>query len=488
MNITCPECRATLEPDEIDRDLRECPLCSSSLADVDLSAVDDQLGSEDEAIAGNPLPAGTPEDSEGSVSATRRQVEIIERSATRLVAHLPPSTSGSGGLGFFVILSNGFMLVFTGVGGAILRQKGGGVELLPLIFVGVFWLVGIGMAIGWVRMRFTRLYLLLERDRLVVQRKLFRTTNSELLLGPEAQASLSESYAMNDIPVYAVTIQGADRQESFGVGLQSSDKEFLAREINQFLGVEKPVLIASHADTVCPGCGAVRPGNRKSSKSEPAFCNACQLKAEQSGTQSLWPALRANSSEELPAGLEVDETDPDRVVITWPLIPPSGFQRVATSMVTVIALLWSGMVLWITIQSVMQAGGVQQASTVLMGLAFLIPVLLIVGVIQALKWGRITISLSREYVRMSWGWGPVTIRKQFLPEAITACCIIGSKSGEEASRSGRTTNASPVAFPALQAGGTPYPLITFHGVAYGQKVIRLVRTYLEQVTGRTLPD
>ncbi len=488
MNITCPECRATLEPDEIDRDLRECPLCSASLVEVDLAAVEDQLGSEDEAIAGNPLPAETHHDSDETVAATGRQVQIIERTATRLVAHIPPSASGSGGLGFFVLLWNGFMLITTGVAGTILQQKGGGVEFLPLIFVAVFWLVGIGLAISWVKMRFTRLYLLLERDRLVVQRKLFRTTNHELLLGPESQASLEQSYAMNDVPVYAVTIQGADRKESFGTGLQPNDKEFLAREINQFLGVEKPVLIASSYDTVCPGCGAVRPGHRKSAQSEPAFCAACQLKAEQSGTQSLWPPLRANSSEELPAGLEVDESDPDQVVITWPLVPSSVFQRVATVMVTAFALLWSAMVLWFTIQTVRQGGGVQQGSTILMGVAFLIPALMIVGVVQALRWGRISISLTRDLVRMSWGWGPVRIRKQFLPETITACCMIGSKSGGEASGPGGTTNASPVAFPALKAGGTPYPLITIHGAAYGRQVIRLMRTYLEQVTGRSLPD
>ncbi len=54
MNVTCPECHATLEPDEIDREKRECPLCGTSLSAVDLSAIEDQLGSE-ATIAGNPL-------------------------------------------------------------------------------------------------------------------------------------------------------------------------------------------------------------------------------------------------------------------------------------------------------------------------------------------------------------------------------------------------------------------------------------------------
>ncbi len=489
MNITCPECRATLEPDEIDRVLRVCPVCSASLSEIDLSAVEDQLGHpDDETIAGNPLPADAHGHSVEPAGDTTRQVEIIERTGERLVVHIPPSVSGAGGLGFFALLWNGFMAVFSTIMFFGMWKEQRRIELFLVLFISVFWLVGIGLAIGWVRMRFMRLYLLLEKDRLVTQRKLFHTTNRELLLGPESQASLEESYAVNNVPVYAVTIRGADRQESFGTGLPPADKEFLAREINEFLGVEKLVLFASSADTVCPGCGAVCPMTQTSAPSETAFCAACQQKAEQSGTQTLWPPLRANSSEELPAGLEVDESDPDRVVISWPLIPPSGFLRAATIMVTSIALLWLGMVMWFTLQSVQQAGGGQRVLAILIGILFLIPILLIVGFVQAIKRGRITISLTRELVRMSWGWGLVTIRKQFLPEAITACCMIGSKSGDRASHSRRTTNASPVAFPALRAGGTPYPLITLHGAAYGRQVIRVVRTYLEQVTGRTLSD
>ena len=111
MNITCPACRATLEPDEIDRDRRECPLCSASLSEVDLSAIEAQLGSDDEAIAGNPLPADSHGHDDTAIDPAR-QVEIVERSSDRLVVHLPPNARGAGGLGFFAIIWNGFMAVF----------------------------------------------------------------------------------------------------------------------------------------------------------------------------------------------------------------------------------------------------------------------------------------------------------------------------------------------------------------------------------------
>ena len=310
MMITCPACRATLEPDKIDRDLRECPLCSASLSDLDLTAVEDQLGeANDEAIAGNPLTADRHHDLAVPIASagadSTRQVEIIERTADRLVVHLPPSTSGAGGLGVFAILWNGFMVVITAIMFSALRGKPS-FEVVPIVFVGGFWLIGIGLAIGWVRMRLTRLYLLLEKDRLVIQRKLLRTTNRDLPLGPVSRALLDQSYTVNDVPVYAITVRGLGRNESFGTGLTPSDKDFLTREINTFLGVEAASLQPTGDETVCSFCGTVVAMNEQRATSEKVLCESCRSKSAQSGAQSLWQPLRANGSEDLPDGLFVE--------------------------------------------------------------------------------------------------------------------------------------------------------------------------------------
>ncbi len=498
MNITCPACRATLQPNEIDRERRECPLCSASLAEVDLSAVEGQLGGEDEAIAGNPLPA----ESHGHAgeppvelpveppSDPTRQVEIIERTRDRLVVHIPPSASGSGGLGFFAIVWNGGIGVISWLVFSRPLPQPGRVDLFHVLFLALFWMVGIALVISWVRMRFMRFYLLLEKDRLVTQRKLFRTTNTELLLGPAPKAVLEQSYTVNDVPVYSVAVLGEYRKESFGTGLADPDKEFLVRIINDFLGVQSPSLMGSSRDAICSGCGSVIPEQKLTAEVGHGLCPACHQKAEQSGTQALWPPLRANSSEELPAGLQVDESDSDRVQISWPLLPPSRTLRVVSSIMTSLALAWSGGVIGIVSRSVQQAAGVERLSTILMGLGCLAPALILVGVVQALARGRIQIDLNRDLIRMRWGWGPVAIRKQFLPETITGCCLIrGLSSSTSANANGPGHPAiSPLPVAAIQAGGTPYPLITFHGIEYGKKVIRVVRTYLEQVTGRKLPD
>ncbi len=488
MNITCPACRATLEPAEIDRDRRECPLCSASLSEVDLSAVEAQLGSDDEAIAGNPLPADSHGHDDTATGDSARQVEIVERTADRLVVHLPPNASGGGGLGCFAFVWNAFMAVFSTIMYFAMFKAKGQIEVFPVVFVAVFWMVGIGLMIGWVRMRFMRLYLLLEKDRLVTQRKLFRTTNRELLLSPTSKAVLTESYSVNDVPVHAVTVHGEGRQESFGTGLTPTDKEYLARTINDFLGVETEPLFPSTSDTVCSGCGVSITPSEVGATDARVLCDACQTQSENSGSRTLWPPLRAGGSEELPEGLEVDESDPARVYIRYPLFPPSRFIGIVRTLGLVFLTVWAGGVVFFLAQSLMKGPvGFGTIKVIFVALMFLTPALFIGSLVMAFAQGKLLISIASDLVTMRWGWGPVAIQKRFPPETITDCRIMRGMSSPSSASPSRTA-ASPMPFAAIQAGGTPYPLITFHGIEYGQKVIRLVRTYLEQVTGRRLPD
>ncbi len=492
MKISCPACRATLEPDEIDRDLRECPLCSASLSDADLAAVEDQLGDADEeAIAGNPLAADRHHDSTESLAIvdadSTRQVEIIERTRDRLVVHLPPSASGSSGLGFFVILWNGFMVAFSTMMFFILR-KNQVVEMLPIVFAGAFWLIGLGLAISWVRLRFTRLYLLLEKDRLVIQRKLLRTTNRDLPLGPVSSAVLEQSYTVNDVPVYAITVRGLGRNESFGAGLTPGDKDFLTREINSFLGVETASLHPTGDETVCSFCGTVMAKKKQDGVSDKVLCQSCRNKSTLSGLQPLWQPLRANGTEDLPDGLFVDESHPDQVDISYPLFPTGKYRQLAFTIIAVLATVWGGILFFMFGLPLLQGQGEIGIGQLLIPAIVSLQFMFVLAILPAIIRGKVRIKLATDLVTMSWGWGPVSIQKRFLPETITESRIMGSDARRQNPNSSNRVTGSPVAFAAIKAAGTPYPLITFHGVEYGQKVIRLVRTYLEQVTGRKIPD
>ena len=482
MYITCPACRASLEPDEIDRTRRECPLCSASLADVDLSDVEDQLGDADDTIAGHPRSVEH-QNTEATTDAAS-QVEIIERSAERLVAHLPPTSAGSGGIGCFAVMWNGFMAVFSAI---MLSEfwNARHIELFLILFLGVFWLVGIILLIAWIRMRFTRLYLLLEKDRLVIQRKLIGTSNRELPLTSVSKATLEESYAVNNVPVYAVTVHGEGRNESFGTGLPSDDKEFLAREINAFLGVKPESLTPSKDDEVCAYCGT-NLGSRDTAITESTgkLCEVCRLKSEQSQSGQVWLPLRAGGTEDLPENLEVDESHPDQVLIRYPLLPNRTSIK-AFLFISVVASLAFGGYLAVEILRVLRQGDwVFAAIFSVIGIAKLIGIAVINLILIG---GRIQIEISTDAIRMRWGWGPFCFKKLILPETITACQIVRSLPSQINKGDTRRAAASPVGFAAIKVDDAAYPLVTFHGIEYGQKVIRLVRTYLKQVTGRELP-
>ncbi|MFO1006701.1 MAG: hypothetical protein U0929_12145 [Planctomycetaceae bacterium] len=487
MYITCPSCRASLEPDEIDRTRRECPLCSASLAKLDLSEVEDQLADESDIIAGQSSPQSR-RDSESSpdteLSSPESQIEIIERSADRLVVHLPPTTAGSGGIGCFTLMWNGFMAVFTTIMVSALWNARR-IEMFLILFLSVFWLVGIILFVAWLRMRFTRHYLLLEKDRLVIQRKFLGTSNRELALTSASKATLEESYAVNDVPVYAVAVHGEGRKESFGTGLPPTDKEFLAKEINSFLGVNPDVLIPSKADEVCAFCGTSL-GKKESAEtlSPGQLCQACQFKSEQSPSGQIWQPLRAGGAEELPEKLEVDDSSSDLVVIRYPLLPNRTFVNVFLFFSVVASLVVGGYLTMEIVRVLRQGDWVFGTIFCVIGIAKLIGIAFIN---LMLTLGRIQIAISNDAIRMRWGWGPISFKKLILPETITECQIVRSLPSEANTGKSRRAAASPVGFAAIRVGDTPYPLVTFHGIEYGQKVIRLVRTYVKQVTGVDLP-
>lgn len=475
MNVTCPECHATLEPDEIDYDRRECPMCGASLASLDLSDIEDQL-SREEAIAEPSSDAEGLASPRATADSATSILEIIEQTPDRLVVHLPPNPTGSSGLGGFAVIWNGFLLVFTVIG-AFAMRRAAKVELFPIAIVALFWLVGIAMLIAWVRARYTRIFLLLERDRLVVQRKLRGTTNRELILGQAPLAALEESYSINDVPVYQITVRGEGRSESFGVGLPESDKRELVTRINRFLGVDSELPSSSTDETVCPVCGS--PLDRDANGELNPTCPSCRNSAEQSGRESLWAPLRAGSHE-IPAGMVIDDSDPGSVEIRYPLIPASGIGRVAQLFFLGFAAFWVFVCFAIVTIGFRQGQGVPM---LVIATAMSIPGIAAGMFGQALIRGRVTILLLREQVRMSWGWGPLKIRKQLPVSSITECGMIRRELRHGRPRP-KILNSSP--FAAFKCGGTSYPLTTTHGADYGQKVVRVIRTYLEDQTGKPL--
>jgi hypothetical protein len=271
--LACPECRAEIKPDLVD-DLGhvECPFCRHSWSLLELPQASCDLAARERspgvstAISGStsalnlpPLPAGSP-------------IKVAEATDDRLVLYIPGGGKSASGLGCFALAWNGAMCLFTAiiVGGVLWgNQNDAPAGLGMLAFLGLFWAVGLGVAAFWVKMKYERTFLLIDRDRFVIQRVLFnRKRIEETHLASDSRAALVESYQQNDDPVYRIEVQGSLRAAKFGTALAQSEKDWLVDRINDFLGrrgawaLETPPTVQERAaaigdlPTSCEKCGA----------------------------------------------------------------------------------------------------------------------------------------------------------------------------------------------------------------------------------------
>ena len=168
-------------------------------------------------------------------------IQVVKSSDDQLVIAVPPGGKRARGIGFFGFFWMAIVVpisCFALIGGAK-DEDGNTVSLLILIpFLSIFWAVGIGMIVAWVRMRFTQILLSVEREQFAIQKTLFgRKKLKKLPLDDNSHAELIESYSENDNPVYAIQMEGVGETEKFATGLSYEEKRWLARSINQFLGV-----------------------------------------------------------------------------------------------------------------------------------------------------------------------------------------------------------------------------------------------------------
>ncbi|MSR56205.1 MAG: hypothetical protein EXS05_00790 [Planctomycetaceae bacterium] len=248
--FTCPTCRAEIEPDLIEKTGRaECPFCGT-----DLSA----LGLPEPAVVDVPdLPAAAVDGGEPDESGRRPELDanphtlpkppekslirVVESSGDRLVLFIPGGGKQSGVVGCFALIWNGFMgLITPAMLVGILKDKGGDAPSLWLVisFLSLFWAVGLGMEYLWLKMKYERTLLLLDRERVAVQKKFFnRKRLHETVLGPDSRAELVESYQQNDTPVYRIEVRGTPAAAKFGTALGDDEKNWLVDRINEFLGV-----------------------------------------------------------------------------------------------------------------------------------------------------------------------------------------------------------------------------------------------------------
>lgn len=160
--LTCPECRTSLDAKAIDSaGVWECPSCGQPLPEV-------QEQPPEVSLRGEPL---TDENGVAVVSGSPpagSRIEVHEASDERLVVFVPPGGKAARGLGRCATMWNLFMVVFT-----TMWFSAGPLDFGSLAFIALFWLIGIGLLIGWLKLKYERTLLLVEPSRVVVQHILF---------------------------------------------------------------------------------------------------------------------------------------------------------------------------------------------------------------------------------------------------------------------------------------------------------------------------
>lgn len=401
------------------------------------------------------------------------KVQVVEASDQRLVLIIPGSSSG--GLGCFAFIWCGFMVVFTTI-----WMAAGPRDVAPLAFIGLFWLVGIGMTIAAIRMKYERCYLLVDASQAALKRVLFGREKLQTVgLSDRSSAGLAVSYTSNDNPVYRVEIHGNDGALKFGTGLPQADKDWLVDTINLFLRVDVSDDEAAGSDF--PGItdgGEPFHGNEEvdeDSESENTF--SIQTRND--------PGLMTPVEWESPVTpLPVDqirilEQSAERLRFRLSIYARrgAGFRGLMAVFVTGFIVLWYGTL----IKTVFLDHPGFDISK-LFAIPFLIAGLPLPFIVIGLVGGAITVDLDDDRLQVRWHAGPVGWRKKFHRDEITSVGLekleMRSKSNPRV-RSPQSRMASSSHLTAVvRAGERWIPLTTFHDEDTARHVAELVRDRL----------
>ncbi len=421
-------------------------------------------------------------------------IQVHDASSERLVVSIEPG-KGAGGIGFFAIVWNLFMAVFTAVwGAAFLQQKATGGEFYVCLFLGVFWLIGLGFIFAWIKLKFERVLLSIEPDRVVLRRILLgRQRQSELSLDGTSQAQLTESYKQNDVPVYRVTITGwGSNSLHFGTSLTSAEKDWIVDAINSLLKPPAPPAASLRNVNECEACGAPFPPDAFRSAAGFVICPQCTHQ------QSI-PVNAANHSgviddvtelpEELPGIVTILENSVERLGFQLRLIEQAGGRWGIACVAMLFACFWYGMSGVAFSDTLFH--GPKGAGNIVFGL-FLLPFLcgglIPVGIGLAALFGRLTTWIDRQQAAVRVQIGPFGKTWRMATPEITAVRL--ADSSEMPSRVGnrRTSGRNPRVqensqisqAAALCSGSRILVMTALHQPITSRYVVRLVRRWLSE--------
>jgi hypothetical protein len=172
----------------------------------------------------------------------------IERFADGLTIQVPPAGlwGGTKGLFFFALVWNGFMAIFTPlmIAGFLAGNdaKQDGSIWIAILFLSVFWLVGVGLLLGSLNMARRGAALAVTGGTLMVlQTGLFGSKQRDWPPGDlEAVRAGPSGMTVNDVPVLELQIfDGGGNKFGLLAGRSDEELEWLAYELRQALGASE---------------------------------------------------------------------------------------------------------------------------------------------------------------------------------------------------------------------------------------------------------
>jgi hypothetical protein len=485
----CPACHADLP--ETFRDgaepLTQCPFCGVGLHVVEHEEPPLEAPGMVEPAAAT-LPPLPPQSS----------IEVIEDAPDRLVIHLPPGGAGAKGLGCFALFWNGFMCLFTPPWFLAGNQ---GAPLLFLVpFLTLFWAIGLGLAYFWLRMKYTRTYLLVEPERIVIQTQwLGRRKMDEAALTKTSRARLVESYSVNDVPVHAIHVVGEGRTIKFGTYLSEPEKQWVCDAIHRFLGpTEEPP--SGAIPRFCWSCGAAldAAAMARTGRSGGNVCPHCgeTLPAEAVAPLAAPLPIPEVTPAEIPpeSGIHILRDDVERLEFWLPLVPAGKISRAVVLIAGLVGLIWTGATVASLVQEALrgpgQAGGGFWVFEMLFQLLFVIPGLGLMGVACAVRFARITVRIAPDWLTVRYHWGPFGGGRKLPTSAIDAVRLVpNSELGERKPNRPSSLLPAPdeLLIATVHSGQAFLPLTTFHGRETAQAVAGLVQTRLKSLGVRCSP-
>lgn len=428
--LICPGCQSVLRADVLHSDgALECPFCSAKLPAEWASFVPARDESMSMPMVEVSAEGGAAEPALFALPPAGSKVELVEGTAERAVFYVPAGKRrGGAGILFFSLFWNGLTGVFTMAMFTAWINPAPGQAAPPLYFLipfmSVFWAVGLGILYWWLKMRFERLFLLLEQERLVIRRILFgRERNREITLGGKAAASLQESYSENDTPVHCIAVEGTDGTIKFGTPLTVAEKDWFVDTINAFLRL-------SPLREQCPSLPA-----ESSSPPQPAFV-------------TLLPAYEPAPTQPGEIGeilsrvqAVVDQTDPERLRIEFPASSMGVGRWVGVAFLVVFATCWYGFLIGSALMVPAPANAFGLVRHVHL-IPFFIAGLMPLGALSFCLAGRLAVDVTPGLIHCRWHVGWLGYSRSLEVTPVTKVAVMVPPSRPDNPRIKQTTTSS----------------------------------------------